>query len=59
MKLRLSRFALYMYVACEKHLSVKSSMKDACVKLREGFFGAVDGGLHPGFINPRTLRVIY
>ena len=49
----------HLGVTCEKHLSVKSSIKEACVKLRGSFFSAVNGGLHPGFINPRTLRVIY
>ena len=49
----------HLGVTCEKHLSVKSSKKDACVILRGVVFGAVDGGLHTGFINPRTLRVIY
>ena len=49
----------HLGVTCEKHLSVKSSINEACVKFRGSFFSAANGCLHPGFINPRTLRVIY
>ena len=49
----------HLGVTCEQHLSVKSSINEACVKFRGSFFSAANGRLHPGFINPRTLRVIY